>query len=296
MWNHQIMGFDIYFLFYNFFLYCFFGWIYESGLVSLQKRTWVNRGFLNGPIIPIYGAGATVVYVLLSPIQNHPSWVFVGGMLIATVLEYITSYIMEKLFHAKWWDYSNYKYNIQGRICLMASLFWGFLSIFMTDVLQPVINGMIKRIPRQAGETAGAFICILFAADVTVTVIYTLKLDKKFADMSKIREEISEYLEGTRLYETKEEFMEWLDERSFFSIPDNLREQFEIKKEQLGHSIKAVNRDELEAGIKGFLARYQKSAELKSIVQKRLIKAFPTMKTTRGQSGGILDDLRKKRK
>lgn len=296
MWNLEIMGFDLYFLFYNFFLYCFFGWIYESCLVSFQKKAWVNRGFLNGPVIPIYGLGATAVYMILAPIQNNALCVFAGGMVIATVLEYITSYIMEKLFHAKWWDYSNYKYNLQGRVCLLASLLWGFLSILMTGVLQPFMNGLIDRIPRRAGEIGGAVIFVLFCSDLTVTVIFTLKLDKKLADLSKIREEITEYLMSTRLYETKEELTDWLEERSVFSIPENLKEQFEIKKEQLGQSMKTISREDLEAKIKGFTARYQKSADLKSFVQKRLVRAFPNMKSTRRHSSGILNDLRKKRK
>ena len=93
MWTWKICNFELYFLFYNFMLYSFFGWIYESTFVSVKNRTLVNRGFLNGPVIPIYGAGATIVYMFLAPIQDRASYVFVGGMLIATILEYITSYV-----------------------------------------------------------------------------------------------------------------------------------------------------------------------------------------------------------
>jgi len=288
MWNLEIMGFDLYFLFYNFFLYCFFGWIYESCLVSFKKKTWVNRGFLNGPIIPIYGAGATIVYILIHPIQLNFFVVFLSGALIATVLEYITSFIMEKLFHAKWWDYTNYKYNVKGRICLIASLLWGLLSILMTEVFQPVINLLIERIPRYAGEIAGLVIFVLFVSDITVTVIYTLQLDQKFADLAKIRDEITDYLVTTKLYETKEEIRVRFGELSIASLSETFKDQLDIRFVQL------PNKEELEQKFKGLLSSYQKGIEFKNIIHKRILKAFPTMKSLRAEN--ILDEIRKKRK
>lgn len=202
MWEARFFGFEFYFLVYNFFLYSFCGWIYESTLVSIQHKTWVNRGFLNGPIVPIYGAGATAVYLFLSGIPDEPVLIFVIGMLVATVLEYLTSYVMEKLFHAKWWDYSNYKYHFQGRICLLASLLWGFLSLLMMDVLQPFMNSVIASIPRRAGEIA--------------------------------------------------------------------------------------------ARLHSFMQKYEKRAELGNIIEKRLLRAFPTMKSTRSEA--IITELRKRKR
>ena len=287
MWNFEIMGFDLYFLFYNFFLYCFFGWVYETCLVSVKKRTFVNRGFLNGPIIPIYGFGATIVYMMLYQIKENAFFVFVCGAFIATILEYVTSYVMEKLFHAKWWDYTHYKYNIKGRICLLASFLWGLLSIFMTEVLQPKMNHLIDKIPRNVGETAGIVILSLFIIDITITVVYTLEFDKKLANLAKIRDEIMDYLESTKLYETKEEIKERLEEISIASLSDNFKEQFEMRISQL------TNMDELEQKLKALFSRYQKNAELKNVVQKRILRAFPSMKSMRFEN--ILEDIRKKR-
>ncbi len=288
MWNLEIMGFDLYFLFYNFFLYCFFGWIYESCLVSFKKKTWVNRGFLNGPVIPIYGAGATSVYILIHPIQMNVIFVFISGALIATVLEYVTSFVMEKLFHAKWWDYTHYKYNIKGRICLIATLLWGLLSILMTNIFQPAMNLLIDKIPRHAGEIAGIVISVIFISDVTVTVIYTLQLDQRFADLAKIRDEITDYLVSTKLYETKEELKGRFGELSIASLSENFKDQLDMRFGQL------PNKEELEQKFKGLLSSYQKSIEFKNIIHKRILKAFPTMKSMRSEN--ILEDIRKKRK
>ncbi|MFW5632453.1 MAG: putative ABC transporter permease, partial [Acetivibrio ethanolgignens] len=256
MWEARFFGFEFYFLVYNFFLYSFCGWIYESTLVSIQHKTWVNRGFLNGPIVPIYGAGATAVYLFLSGIPDEPVLIFVIGMLVATVLEYLTSYVMEKLFHAKWWDYSNYKYHFQGRICLLASLLWGFLSLLMMDVLQPFMNSVIASIPRRAGEIAGYFIFLLFGTDLTVTIIYTLQLDKKLEELSNFREEFMEYLEGTRLYETKEELRERFESLSVHAIGESMRARMENHLEK---------KEEIEARLHSFMQKYEKRAELRNI-------------------------------
>lgn len=285
MWDLKIFNFDLYFLFYNFFLYCFFGWIYESCFVSIKKKTWVNRGFLNGPIIPIYGAGATIVYIFIAPFHDSAVLVFVVGFIIATLLEFVTSYVMEKLFHAKWWDYTHYKYNIKGRICLTASLFWGFLSILMSEVLQPFMNSLIDRIPRQTGESVGVIIVVLFTADVTITVIYTLQLDKKLSELIKIRDEFAEYLESTRLFGMKEELRSRFEGMSISNLWDYMKEQLDEKFEMS---------EELEQKVRNFTSRYQNMAELKNIIHKRIVKAFPTMKSTRSER--IMDSLRKKRK
>lgn len=105
-------------LFLWFLFYSFCGWVYESILVSILERRPVNRGFLNGPLCPIYGAGAVGAVVVLGQVHN-PLVVFLFSMVGASILEYVTSWVMEALFHARWWDYSDYKFNLNGRICLL---------------------------------------------------------------------------------------------------------------------------------------------------------------------------------
>lgn len=292
MWSLQIGTFDLYFLFYNFILYSFFGWIYESVFVSIKNKSWISRGFLNGPIIPIYGAGATIVYMFLEPVQNRASYVFIGGMLIATTLEYVTSFLMEKLFHAKWWDYSNAKYNIKGRICPLASLFWGFLSILMTDIFQPFMNQLIAGIPRQSGEKAGILIGLLVFTDFVVTVVYTVQWDKKLSDLTRIRIELMEYIEGTRIYETKEEIKNKLENFSFPAFTEGLKEFLDDKSEK-HNLVKAESldtREEMESRIQTLIKKYQNRAELRTFVENRFLKAFPSLKFTKNEN--VLKDIK----
>lgn len=286
MWDMRLLGFDLYFLFANFFVYSFFGWIYESSYVSAKKKCFINRGFLNGPVIPIYGAGATICYVVLFPLKNQIWYVFLGGAVLATALEFVTSYAMEKLFHAKWWDYSNIKFNIQGRVCLPVSLFWGLLAVLMTQLLQPLINQLIYSIPQEIGEYAIAITSIIFCADLTTTVISTAQLDKKLTNLHKLRVEIVEYIESTKLYETGEELKAKIGESSLMEFIDGFKERLEenldkyMQKDETKERFdkKAIS-EEIGERIKSFKIRYQKDTEKKYFVQKRLLKAFPNLKT-----------------
>lgn len=270
MWDISIFGYSFFYLFYNFFIYSFFGWIYESCLMSIKEKTIVNRGFFNGPFIPLYGAGATIVYMVFEPFKNNLFIVYFGGMILATVLEFITSIVMEKLFHAIWWDYSEYKFNFQGRIWIVASLFWGVLSIVMIEVLQPFVNNIILSIPIKEGKRAGYIILILFIADLILTVVATIDLDKKIADMQKLREDIYNYLLNTKLVGTAEELKVKFENHSILETIDNI-------KSKLGENLEKFtgSKDEKEK-IKGLLIRYYKKDNIR--IHKRLIKAFPRMK------------------
>ena len=134
------------YLFLWFLLYAFIGWVYESVLVSVSERRWVNRSFLNGPLCPIYGCGAVLAIVLLHDFTN-PIEIFLISSFGASILEYITSWGMEKLFHARWWDYSHYRFNIQGRICLLGAIVFGFGGVLIIDVVQPQVERLTAMIP-----------------------------------------------------------------------------------------------------------------------------------------------------
>lgn len=129
-------------LFLWFLLYSCVGWIYESILVSILEKHWVNRGFLNGPVCPIYGAGAALGILLLSGLKGHPVLIFLISALGASVLEYITSWAMEKMFHARWWDYSDYRFNIQGRVSLLGAVVFGAAGIGLIEFAQPWVGGV----------------------------------------------------------------------------------------------------------------------------------------------------------
>lgn len=128
MWEIEILGVDLYHVMAWLFLYSVMGWIWESSYVSIKEKKLVNRGFVTGPVCTIYGVGAVSVYLVLRPLEGHIVVLYFGGVLVATLLEYLTAVIMEKMFHTSWWDYSNNKWNFQGRICLGSSVAWGFYT------------------------------------------------------------------------------------------------------------------------------------------------------------------------
>ena len=186
----MVLGLSIYFILMNFYVFSILGWVYESIFVSIRTKKPVNRGFLVGPMLPLYGTGATLVYVLLRPVSLYPSLLYVAGMLIATVIEYITSYVLEKLFHAKWWDYSTAPYNINGRIAIIPSMFWGFLTLFLFDVLEPFAKWLISLIPESTGQKILAVLIVISAIDLTYTVIETINFKKQLETLYSFRQEL----------------------------------------------------------------------------------------------------------
>ena len=115
-----------------FYFYCFLGWVWETCYVSVLKAKWVNRGFMRGPFLPIYGSGAIVVLIFTLPFRTNAGLVFVVGMVSATILEYFTGAVMERLFHVRYWDYSSQRLNLNGHICVTSSLAWGAFSVILT--------------------------------------------------------------------------------------------------------------------------------------------------------------------
>ena len=137
-------------------LYRVIGWVYESIYCSIQQRRLVNRGFLNGPLCPIYGAGAILVLFLFRSLQN-PALSFIAGALATGVLEYVTSWLMEKLFHARWWDYEDWRFNLHGRVCLAGVAAFGAMSVILIKGIHPLVAVLTSRMaPGAVGATAGA--------------------------------------------------------------------------------------------------------------------------------------------
>lgn len=299
MWNVNFFGHEFYYIFYTFFLYSFFGWIYESILVSIQKRALVNRGFLNGPLIPIYGFGAVSVYLALWNIRDHLLLVFIGSVILSTVLEYVTSFLMEKFFHTRWWDYSNYHFNFKGRVCLMVSLFWGALAILMLRVFQPGVDYLIHQIPKRTGEFLGILILPMFALDLILTIIYTIKLDKLLVRLQGLRQDMLEYIGSTKIFETGEDLKDRISTLRIAGIFTEMRNSVDAKlhnsrvyKKYNQLEIKELKEllPDIEVKMKEFFRLYQTFKPKK--IQIRLIKAFPDMKV--GKREAALGDLKAK--
>ncbi|MDD3173485.1 MAG: cardiolipin synthase [Herbinix sp.] len=295
MWDIKIFGNEFYYIFYIFMLYGVFGWIYESCLVSIKKKCFINRGFLTGPIIPIYGCGALFIYLSFWNVRDDLILVFIGGLCVATILEYITSLAMELIFHTRWWDYSSYPLNLKGRVCLPVSLLWGFLTLLMLHVFQPGINFVISIIPKGIGVMIGYVILPVFALDITFAVISSVKFDHILAKLHNLRQDMTEYVGSTRIYETGEEligkFSSLRMQGLFAEVKNSFETRFQSKTSKLNTFTESKElRPDIENKMKEFFKRYQNIKTQRAHI--RLLKAFPSMRV--GKREAALSDLREK--
>ncbi len=172
------------YIFVWFIIYSFFGWVYESLWASFNEKQWVNRGFLAGPVIPIYGTGAVLFILLLGDIKSN-ILLFILGMVIASFLEYITSYAMEKMFHARWWDYNHYPFNINGRICLYGALLFGFFAVIVNRVIQPYVEKFVNSFSDYHLYIISVILMVIFLTDTTITIKRVLHLKERFKELQK---------------------------------------------------------------------------------------------------------------
>ena len=152
-----------------FMLYSTSGWVYETIFCSVTERRFINRGFLNGPYCPIYGCGALFDILLLGKIQN-PLLLFALGGIITCTLEYLTSLGMEKLFHARWWDYSERKFNIGGRVCLLGAVVFGAFSVLLIKFMHPAVIRLTGCLSGYRLPVIAALFAAVFGLDLTVTL------------------------------------------------------------------------------------------------------------------------------
>ncbi|MDO4326553.1 MAG: hypothetical protein Q4E24_11065 [bacterium] len=173
-----------------FYLYSFFGWIFESTYVSLKQRRFVNRGFLRAPMLPLYGTGAVMMLWVSLPVKDNLIAVYFSGVIAATILEYITGWGMEKLFKMKYWDYSNQHFQINGYICLSSSIAWGFLTIFLTEVIHTPIESVILKTPSSVLLAIDGVVSVLFVTDTVFSVRTALDLAKILENLSSVRADL----------------------------------------------------------------------------------------------------------
>ncbi len=173
-----------------FYFYCFFGWVFESTYVSLKQKHFVNRGFMRGPFLPLYGTGAMMMLVVSAPFQNNLILVYVAGCIGATVLEYITGVTMEALFKVRYWDYSNQPFNFQGHICLGTSLSWGGLTILMTQFVHKPIERIVLSIPKEVIVPLSGIITVFLVADFSLSFKAALDIRDILLKLEKAKEEL----------------------------------------------------------------------------------------------------------
>ena len=166
-----------------FFLYSIMGWVYESLLCSVKAGKFVNRGFLKGCYCPIYGCGAILDLLFLGKIEN-PVGLFLLGAVLACTIEYFTSYLLEKFFKMRWWDYSYMKFNINGRICLIGAIVFGILSVLLIMIIHPIVEASTLLITAQAKQYLAAVFSIIILGDSMSTlqkIGYLQQTKEKFA-------------------------------------------------------------------------------------------------------------------
>lgn len=166
-----------------FFISSMLGWLMEVLCKLVQFGRFINRGFLIGPYCPIYGFGAVLVTALLSRFSAYPAAVFVLAMAVCGTLEYLTSYFMEKLFHARWWDYSHKPFNINGRVCAGTLIPFGLLGLGMIYGAKPFLFGLFSGLSARAVDALCVGLCLLLAADTVVSATVLSKI-RKTADLS----------------------------------------------------------------------------------------------------------------
>lgn len=176
-----------------FYIYCFLGWCIESAIVSIENKRFVNRGFLRLPMLPLYGTGSIVILISTYPVRDdNPFLIYIFGMAGATILEYVTAVLMEALLKTRYWDYTDEKWNFQGRICVKASLFWGFLSIFLVYIVNPPVADLCGAMPHTVLIIADCVISVIFAADVVGSFKTAVDINKVLAAVDRIKEEAAD--------------------------------------------------------------------------------------------------------
>ncbi|WP_394267154.1 putative ABC transporter permease, partial [Anaerotignum sp.] len=231
----------------------------------------------------LYGTGALLILVLISPVQENLLLLFCGGFLVATVVEYAIAVLLEKLFHASWWDYSKKKLNIKGRVCLERSVEWGLLTVFVMRFVQPAVADFVSKIPLVFGEVFGTALMIYLFADAGVTVQQILHLNEKLAHLSEAREELRAKLESTKLYTARQELAEYFENHP---TAEFLRE-WKARMDETFGDIEQMQMEERLRGeyifneIRERLEYKARALEQDTRVQRRLMKAFPGLRSKR---------------
>ncbi len=178
-----------------FFFYSAAGWCLESLYCSIGEKRFVNRGFLTGPMCPIYGTAALVLVILIyNPFRDNPLAVFVLGIILCDIVEFITSYIMEKLFSARWWDYTYEFMNIGGRICLKHTLYWGVISIIFVKTIHPAVDNLYSKIDGPYLKVILFIVLLVFVLDLINAVRKALDIRKLQIKINNLTKTLSEEL------------------------------------------------------------------------------------------------------
>ena len=275
----------LYRLLWIFFIYAFLGWCTEVSYAALVTGKFVNRGFLNGPVCPVYGFGVVIVLGCLTPLADNLPLLFLGSVVLTSALEWLTGFALEKLFHQRWWDYSDEPFNLSGYICLRFAIAWGFACMFVVKLLHPTVLLFIRIVPQVLGVVLLALMGAVMAVDLAATVSTIIKLNRRLAQIdelaAKIREASNEFGENLadRVLDAAERGAGWkedLDELSFrlaerrAELADNLAEWEQHREEQ---------RTQVRQQLEDWHTSMQALLAGDSFGHRRLLRAFPRLRS-----------------
>jgi uncharacterized membrane protein len=260
-----------------FFIYSFIGWVWESCYVSVRKRRWVNRGFMHGPMLPLYGSGALAVLVSTIGVRENMVLIFLLGMMAATVLEYFTGAAMERLFHVRYWDYSNQKLNLHGYICVSSSLCWGCFSVLLVRVVHVPVETAVLRIPLTVSEGAALVLSVAAAVDLTQSFNEAMDLKRILSQLEESREQIRKLQEKLKVAaeDAKEDYLRYSEERSrkrlsrkaaYLERIDMKRQERRRQLEELSQRTEQLLREEIPSRV-GDLIGEERREELSALLQ-----------------------------
>lgn len=275
----MILGYTIPELLSLFFVYGFLGWCIEVVFCGLEEGHFINRGFLNGPICPIYGFGGVIVVLCLTPIADNILLLFIGSAILTTLLEFVTGFLLDKIFHARWWDYSDKPFNVCGYICLKFSVYWGLVCIALMKGIHPAIYDLIKHVPHFIGIIVLIFLSAVFVADVIITVVTINNLAKRVKLMDDIANKIHAVSDeiGEKVYGGAVKVAKKGEEIYNSEEAREIREKYESGVEELKQK-QEERREKLEKEIQELREKYDAVLKESRIMQRRVIKAFPKMK------------------
>lgn len=285
MWDLTVCGIDFYHLMNWLIIYSFFGWVWETCYVSVKSGKFVNRGFINGPLCTIYGFGAVSVYMILRPFSDNLLYLYLGGVVVATALEYVTAVLMESIFHTSWWDYSDNKFNFQGRICLGASLGWGAFTVILFKVLHPLVESIVILYPVYVGEIGICVIGVVYVVDFAFSAAAAFRIHEKLP----VIEAAMEQAKGEMLVKMHEKIASvgFAKEATLESVKERLGDVEVLKEmEQKRAAITAEISAELQKRKEAMAAKVGHNMQ-------RFVKAYPNL--NRGYKLHNLKNLRNKK-
>lgn len=293
---------DLYFMLYFFIIYAFLGWCCEVIFAGVTTGEFVNRGFLNGPLCPIYGFGVILVVSILSPIKENILLLFLGSVILTSLLELVTGWLLEKLFHAKWWDYSDTPFNIGGYVCLKFSILWGLACMMIISIIHPIVTNFVSIINFTFGKILLSIFLTTLVVDIIATVQSILKLNKQLKQINSLAEKIKEFSNtiAEKLYEESVVIVEKTEELKLLTQnqTNEFTELVEKNKNKANTSIEKLKLTINDKTEKLKEERIVYTKKLEDIMnssffgQKRLLNAFPNLKHKNYKKA--LEDLKSK--